>query len=120
MMRVFRRLTLNDDRVGYVAYDPSPGQQIGGDQMFQGGDKTLLSPEAFVPAPVPAAIACGHIDFIYRSIRANPWVTLRDRAGIPGEMQGHLRILKISHPVRHAEMQQIKNRAKAQPPDFTQ
>src|SRR6267142_4832058 len=86
--------------------------------MLHGGDKAALVAEAFVPKPVPAAVSRGDVDLIDGGISAYPRIALSNCPGVAGEVQRHLRILKISHPIRNSKVKQVEDRCDAQSPDF--
>ena len=103
-----------------MASDGRAGQDICGREMLQRGDKTLLRSEPFVPNPIPSAVPRRHVNLVHRRVSAHPRIALSHGSGVTRELDGHFGILKISHPIRHAEMKQIENRRNAEAFDFRQ
>src|ERR1051325_158299 len=118
MVCIFRRLALNDQRVGPMTGDRSAGEQVCSRQMLDRRHKSSLAPQPLVPESLPSAVSRCYVNLIHWREAAHPWISFRNGPRIPRKKQRHLWILKIAHPVRYPKMQQIQYRRNSQPSDL--
>src|ERR1041385_4648462 len=87
MMCIFRRLALNDQRVGPMTGDRSAGEQACRRQGLEHHHKSSLAPQPLVPESIPSAVSRCYVNLIHWREAAHPWLSFRNGPRIPRKMQ---------------------------------
>src|ERR1043165_4209557 len=78
--------------------------------MFERCHERALIMELFVPPAITGREQRAHVHFVHRGVELHPGITLREGRRVFGKQLREVRILKISNPVGHAKVAEIRDR----------
>ncbi len=112
-MKVFGGFALDENGVRPDFKDGVHRQNVSSDNMFEGGDKSPVGLQLFVPPAERGRKNGADEHFIDGCVKLDPGKAAGECIGILSEEVRELGILKIAQPIRHAEVAQIRNRQDA-------
>jgi len=114
-VKILRGFALDENGIRPPLQDFLHRQNIGPDDMLEGGDKTPVRPQLLVPPSVFRGEDGADEHFVHRRVELHPGEAFGEGGSIGREEVREVRVLEIADPVGNAEMAEVDDRRNIAP-----